>query len=394
MNTALKVSPRNLLEWSNMEDWVDGASAAPTNHTLTGASATVARESTIVKQGTYSARVTRVGTDCTLYYDHPDYTLYPGRQMTFGCWVYATVASRARISLGDGVGTSNSSYHTGDSTWQYLSVTRNVDTAATRIRVGMEVNTGNTSGYFDGGVLIEGATSVWNLSDYMDVADYKPSRRFRLTKYVVARRAGSIIPRTEYGDKGITITGRVIGATATAARTSIDTLSQAISGRELDLFLYDDRFIRAFLESFDNDPTAALRVFDVNMKFAAQSPFYQSLQRYRGQQAISSSPTTFTVTSAGNVFTKPVLLFVAGGSDITSCTLENLTTGQTFSFTGTVTAGNTLEVDCENTTVENNAVDSVSSFVGDFLRLDPGANQMKFTGSNCTVKVDYYDRFL
>ena len=394
MNTALKVTPRNLLEWSNMEDWVGGASAAPTNHTLSGASATIARESTIVKQGTYSAKATRVGADTTLYYDHPDYTLYPGRQMTFGCWVYATVADRVRISLGDGVGTTNSSYHTGDSTWQYLTVTRNIDTSATRLRCGMEVNTGNTSGYFDGGTLIEGATSVWNLSSYMDVADWKPGRKFRLSKYTVARRAGGIIPRTEYGDKTIAITGKVVGSTITAARTALDTLYQAISGREVDLFLYDDRFIRAFLESLDTDPSAALRVFDVNMKYSAQSPFSLSLQRYRTQQAVSSSPTTFTITSSGTVYTKPVILFVAGGSDITTCTLENLTTGQTLSFTGTVSAGNTLEVDCENTTVENNGVDSVSSFVGDFMRIDPGANSMKFTGSNCTVKVDYFDRFL
>ena len=64
-----KIGPRNLLPWSHMEDWVDGTSSAPTEHTLSGSGAAVARESTIIKKGTYSAKVTRNSNDVKLYYD-------------------------------------------------------------------------------------------------------------------------------------------------------------------------------------------------------------------------------------------------------------------------------------------------------------------------------------
>ena len=57
MIADLKLSPANILKWSHMEDWVSGASSAPTEHTLSGAGASIARESTTVKSGTYSAAV-------------------------------------------------------------------------------------------------------------------------------------------------------------------------------------------------------------------------------------------------------------------------------------------------------------------------------------------------
>jgi phage-related protein len=394
MNALLNISNLNLLEFSNMEDWVNGTSAAPTDHTLSGASATVAQESTIVKRGTYSAKVTRVGADVTLYYDYSGYSNFLGRQMTFGAWVYATVASRARLSIGDGVGTTNSSYHTGDSTWQFLTVTRNIDASATRIRAGMEVNTGNTSGYFDGGILVEGSTTFTDLSSYLE--DWKPSKKYRMSRFTVARRPGLIIPSSEHDSVSLKMQGKVYGSTPTVARTNFDAMLQALSGSEKDLYLYDDRFIRVYLESQDHEYIAALRCIKFNLSFSAQVPFQLFCQKYRSQQAIASSPTSFTVTNNGSVFSKPKITFVAGGSDITSCTIENLTTGQLWTFTGTVTAGNSLIIDFDAVTLTNNGVDSVANSVGDYpqFRLDPGGNILKFTGSNCTIKVDWYDRWL
>lgn len=383
-----------MLEWEDMEDWAAGTSVAPTDHTLTGASATVARESTIVKRGTYSARVTRVGADAVLYADLSTYSSYLGRKMTYGAWVYATVASRARLQIGDGVGTSNSSYHTGGSTWQFLTVTRDIDTTGTRIRCGLEVNTGNTSGYIDGGVLVEGASIFTDLSSYLE--EWKPGKKYRMAKFVVARRPGQIIPGNEHGEKTLAMSGKVYGTTMTAARTAFDAMLQSLTPNEKDIYLYDDRVSRCFLDSEEHNYIAALRVVTFSLKWAMQSPFETSLQRYRSAQTISSSPTTWTITNNGTVYTKPRIRFVAGGASITSCTIENLTTGQVWSFTGTVTAGNTLEVDFENSTLTNNGVDSPQYSVGDYpqLQINPGANQFKFTGSNCTIYVDYFERYL
>lgn len=394
MNALLFISNKNLLEWSSMEDWVNGTSSAPTGHTLSGASATVARESTIVKRGTYSAKITRVGADATLYHDLTTYASYQGRLMTFGAWVYATVASRARLSINDGVGSTNSSYHTGDSTWQFLTVSRNIDVSATEIRCGMEVNTGNTSAYFDGALLVEGTLSFTDLSGYIN--DWKPNKKYRMSRFSVARRPGIIIPNTEHDSISVKMTGQLYGSTPTEARTSFDTFLQALNGSEKDLYLYDDRMMRVFLESQSHDYIAALRCMKFDISFVAQSPFSVSPQKYRSEQSIAASPTSFTVTTNGNAYTKPKITFTAGGSSITSCTIENLTTGQLWTFNGTVTAGNIMIVDFENVTLTNNGVDSVANSVGDYpqFQLNPGANILKFTGSNCTIDVDWYDRWL
>lgn len=394
MNPAIKLSPRNLLEWGDMEDWVSGASSAPTEHTLAGASATVARESTIVKFGTYSAKVTRVGTDCVLFYDLPTYSNYLGRRMTFGCWVYATVASRVFISLNDGTGASNSSFHTGGSSWEYLTVTRNISTSGTKIRIQMEVQTGNTSGYFDGAILVEGENTFIDLSTYLE--NWKPAQKFRLAKFIVPRRAGVVTPSSEFGEKTLVMTGKIFGTTATAARTSYDAMIEVLVDGEKDLYLYDDRLVHVFLEAHESEYIAALRAIVFSLRFHAPSPFNFFLQRYRAQQTISSSPTTFTVTNNGNVYTKPIIKFVSAVSTLTAFTLENLTTGQTMTYNGTVVLNDTLEVDCDDLTVENDAVDDISNLVGDLanFKLNPGDNQIKFTGSNCTVKLDYFERWL
>ncbi len=394
MNALLNISPKNLLEWSSMEDWSLGTSLAPTDHTLTGASATVVRESTIIKRGTYSAAVTRSGADAVLYSDYSGYLNYLGRTMTYGAWVYATVASRARLQIGDAVGTTNSSYHTGDSTWQFLTVTRQIDSAATRIRCGLEVNTGNTTAYVDGEILVEGYSIFTDLSGYLE--DWKPGKKYRMAKFIVARRPGQIIPYCEHGEKTIAMNGKVYGSTATIARTSFDAMLQAIGTDEKDIYLYDDRFSRVFLDSHDHDYIAALRCMKFNLKFTMQNPFEYSTQRYRNLQTISASPTTFTVTSNGNVYTKPKISFVTNGSNITSLTIENLTTGQTWSWSGTVVNGNTMIVDFDLVTVANNGVDAVQYSIGDFpqFRVNSGDNQFKFTGSNCKIYVDYYDRWL
>lgn len=394
MNALINISNKNLLPFSGMEDWVSGVSAAPTDHTLSGASATVVQEATIVKRGTYSAKVTRVGADATLYYDLPSYASYLGRKMTLGVWVYATVASRARISLGDNIGSSASSYHTGDSTWQFLTVTRDIDPAATRIRSGMEVNTGNTSGYFDGGLLCEGPNAFTDLSSYLE--EWKPGKRYRMSKFIIARRPGAITPFVEHDSKTISMTGKICGTTPTTARTSFDAMMQAVNDSEKDLYLYDDRFLRGFIQSQDENYIAALRVIPFNLQFYAPTPFYLSAQKYRNQQTIVASPTTFTLTTNGNTYTKPKIRITAGGSDVTSCTIENLTTGQLWTFTATITAGTYMEVDFYESTVLNNSVDSLQYSVGDFpqFQLNPGANQIRFTGSNCTIAIDWFDRWL
>jgi hypothetical protein len=146
-----------------METWSGGASAAPDSWTLSGSGSSVAREGTIVKTGTYSAKLTRAGTDCVLYqpfHATKGIAYWKGKTITAGCWVYATVANRAFIYLKDGISNTSSVYHTGDSTWQYLTVTKVISDSATTVNLEVSVAGGNTSAYFDGANVYEPGIAI------------------------------------------------------------------------------------------------------------------------------------------------------------------------------------------------------------------------------------------
>jgi len=148
-------NPENLLLNGDFETWSAGAAAAPDDWTLTGAAATVARSATR-KICEYAAAVTRVGADCYLEQELTCYSHLVGLFVALGCWVYATVADRVRLGLDDGVGQSYSDYHPGDSIWRYLTVVRQVDAGATKVEGRCQVDTGDTTGIFDGVILVVG----------------------------------------------------------------------------------------------------------------------------------------------------------------------------------------------------------------------------------------------
>lgn len=152
----------NFLRNGSFELWGNGTSVAPEGFTFAGAGGTIARESTTFKHGLYSAKIIRAGANCFLYnataHLPVGITYYKGRVVTLSAWVYASVASVARLILSDGVGSSYSSYHTGNSTWQLLSVTRTINASATKIQPECTVDTSNATCYFDGMMCVEGSS--------------------------------------------------------------------------------------------------------------------------------------------------------------------------------------------------------------------------------------------
>lgn len=163
-------TPQNYLANGDFEHWLAGTAVAPTYWTLGGAGASVARDGTNKKLGLYAAAITRAGTDCYLEFDLeatglPD-TWWRGKVVTLGCWVRATVASRARLLIVDSAGSSASAYHSGGSSFEFLTVTRTVDAAAISLVVRLQIDTGNTTAQFDGAILALG----------QGLADFVPDR--------------------------------------------------------------------------------------------------------------------------------------------------------------------------------------------------------------------------
>ena len=163
---------------ADFELWTAGDSVAPNGWILIGTSSAVAKESTIKHGGSYSAKVTRNGTNCRLRSNSlvgsEGISQWRGKTVTWRMWVYATVDSRSRLRIYDGAGASYSSYHTGGSGWELLTVTRTIDAAATDIIATGELETGDTSAYFDdaeGEVLV---AEVGDVASYNDTGAAAP----------------------------------------------------------------------------------------------------------------------------------------------------------------------------------------------------------------------------
>lgn len=155
----------NHIKNDGLERWPDGTTSAPDGWVLEGGGASVAREGTIVNGGTYSAKLTRSGTDCNLNSDlaaditgsHYALAYYKGKAVIFEADVYATAANAVKLSINDGVSATASSFHTGGSSWERLSVSKTLDANSTVVEVRLEVVTSDTSGYIDNAILVEGS---------------------------------------------------------------------------------------------------------------------------------------------------------------------------------------------------------------------------------------------
>ncbi len=147
-----------------MDTWSNDTAAAPDFWLLSGASAAVAQESTIVHDGTYSAKVTRSGTnaffslDLLQYMEPPHDTIawWVGRNIIAGMWVYATVGSRGYVETYDGQTTTTSSAQASSGNWEWLQTAAvEVHASATELVIRGKVITGDTSVYFDAPLLFE-----------------------------------------------------------------------------------------------------------------------------------------------------------------------------------------------------------------------------------------------
>lgn len=146
--------------------WAAGDSAAPTGWTLAGTGAACARAGTGLadtkrKVGDFCAKLTFGTTTLTLEQDVLPTAAFSrvdhlkGEPVGFGAWVWADAATQSRLYVTDGVTTTYSSYHTGDGTWQFLTVEHTLSGSATKLTVGIAVGSGAANpAYLSGPTLI------------------------------------------------------------------------------------------------------------------------------------------------------------------------------------------------------------------------------------------------
>lgn len=172
---------RNFVDNAQFDVWGSGPTAAPTRFTLAGSGATVARATSSVRRGHYGVTLTRVGADATLTQTIGllDGQL-AGEDVTFEMDVVATVASRARIGISDGLTTTYSSYHTGGGGVERLAVDKTLSASATGLEVILSVDTGDTSATFSNAAGAEGSTIDTPLQETGDEAQARNHLRYEV----------------------------------------------------------------------------------------------------------------------------------------------------------------------------------------------------------------------
>jgi len=166
---ATQVGNVNLMADPTFDIWSNGDSSAPDHYTVSGASVAIARTGsglgdTNRKLGSFAAKLTSgAGAVGTLQQQLLNSAAIGranalgGLDFSAGAWVRATVASVARIGLYDGTGTSYSSFHTGNSTFQWLTVTRTLTASPTALTFRLEVNAGTNAAHISGPTVVFGS---------------------------------------------------------------------------------------------------------------------------------------------------------------------------------------------------------------------------------------------
>ena len=173
-STVLLYNAENLVTNPNFSQWDNGTSAVPNGWVLVGASATVAREATVIRTpqnemsdpGLYSAAVTRAGTNLTFSqnvlsnFDPNDrrstIAYWQGRTIVGGMWLNVTTTAQAKVETYDGQTTTASSDHGGSDAWTWLQTAAvAVHASATELTIRAVLDTGDDVMYCSGALLFE-----------------------------------------------------------------------------------------------------------------------------------------------------------------------------------------------------------------------------------------------
>lgn len=190
----------------------------------------------------------------------------------------------------------------------------------------------------------------------------------------------------------VSLKGTLVGGTQTELRTLKDNFLNAICAGTQYLYLWDDRYVVAQKKSLRYDYKASLTFMPFDVTFIGHTPFWIAVTGTSHEKEITSSPTEFEISPAGSAYAKPKIT-IAAAEAISSLSFENKTTNKKFSYIGAIGSTGSLEIDCGLFTVEKDDVDDIGNFSGDFLSIVNGTNALEYTGGDCTITIEWNDRY-
>ncbi len=132
--------------------WAGGDAVVPSHYgALVGTGIAVARDTTNHRTNSMACKLTLGSTDGylpqTIFPATELPTFYRGKDVSFGCFVFSSVALLGKVGLYDGVSASFSTIHTGGGGWEWLMGTRTLDASATELELRLQVDIAGSSGF-------------------------------------------------------------------------------------------------------------------------------------------------------------------------------------------------------------------------------------------------------
>lgn len=230
----------------------------------------------------------------------------------------------------------------------------------------------------------------------ISIADFDIKLAKAISQADLPKTDGSVIPIGKKRNLSVKIKGAIIGTDYDNLRSNLDALKAALeSDSEHQLTFDDDRFIRVQYTGFSYSYRALRTFADFSFDVIAQDPFWYALSASQDDRTPTSG-VPYNVTNSGNAPTRVKVTITKNGSGSVDDEIkfENQTTGEMFQYRGVLASTDSLIVnnryDQVRKTVENDAVNAIHEFEGDFITLDPGVNSMMFTGAaGCQVILDW-----
>jgi len=146
---------QNLLSNGNFADWTAGDTSAPDGWTLDNGA--IAKESTTIYINSFSAKLTRSGSDAVLSQDVATtrgIAYFKGKTITVSAWA-AGASNFAALRISDGVDSTESTALATTTAFGKLDVTHTVNASATQVKIELLTKQdGNV--FFDGLIALEG----------------------------------------------------------------------------------------------------------------------------------------------------------------------------------------------------------------------------------------------
>ncbi len=400
---AFKILPKNYLnDWGEFESWALGSTNP--DGWIYATSPQIAKETTIIKYGTASARVigsNGVASLAGLYRTIQNGTNYAGRTFSLGVWAYSA-STGPYIEINDGV-SSRTAHLDGLSAFSFFTTPpMKLDYANTQLRINLWASM-NATAYFNSAVLCEGESLFVNFysspPNNIDISDWSPTLNMKQDQYEIANKEGSFIPDSHLQSQVIAVKGQVVGTDVTSGRDNFNTFTKSLmdwqTNQKRHLYLYDDRVIDVFLKSANWNYANGLQMIRFSLQFSAPDAIKRTISKYRSQTITVGTAQEFSVSYNGSADSKPIISFIANqGAAITTCQLKNLTTSEVLAYAGTVPTNVALDIDCDLGTVFNSSVNKISDFgASDFIRLVRGTNYFRYTGNPCTINIDYFEKY-